>query len=69
MHRIFLRSADILSEHRIKFVGPRKHKISQAVYLYVKDPGETKTINTGTYETFYCEAGQEKEEVVVSYMV
>ena len=34
-----LRAADILSEQGIKFVGPGKHGISQAVYLYVKDPG------------------------------
>jgi len=34
-----LRAADILSEEGIEFVGPGKHGISQAVYLYVKDPG------------------------------
>ncbi|WP_082797268.1 VOC family protein [Neobacillus drentensis] len=34
-----LRAADVLSEEGIKFVGPGKHGISQAVYLYVKDPG------------------------------
>jgi len=34
-----LRAADILSEHSIKFVGPGKHGISQAMFLYVKDPG------------------------------
>ncbi|KKK39942.1 2,3-dihydroxybiphenyl 1,2-dioxygenase [Mesobacillus campisalis] len=34
-----LRAADILSEEGIKFVGPGKHGVSQAVYLYVKDPG------------------------------
>jgi catechol 2,3 dioxygenase len=34
-----LRAADILSEEGIKFVGPGKHGISQALYLYVEDPG------------------------------
>lgn len=34
-----LRAADILSEEAIKFVGPGKHGISQAMYIYVKDPG------------------------------
>jgi len=34
-----LRAADILSEEGIKFVGPGKHGASQAIYLYVKDPG------------------------------
>ncbi|WP_284037888.1 VOC family protein [Neobacillus sp. 114] len=34
-----LRAADILSEHEVEFVGPGKHGISQAIYLYVIDPG------------------------------
>lgn len=34
-----LRAADILCEADIKFVGPGKHGISQALYLYVIDPG------------------------------
>ncbi|MFC2949715.1 VOC family protein [Virgibacillus sediminis] len=34
-----LRAADILSEQGIKFIGPGKHGISQALYLYVMDPG------------------------------
>lgn len=34
-----LRAADILKEHGIPFVGPGKHGISQAFFLYVKDPG------------------------------
>ncbi|MDR7080205.1 catechol 2,3-dioxygenase [Neobacillus niacini] len=34
-----LRAADILSEEGLKFVGPGKHGASQAIYLYVKDPG------------------------------
>ncbi|WP_087974588.1 VOC family protein [Oceanobacillus rekensis] len=34
-----LRAADMLSEEGFKFVGPGKHGITQAVYLYVIDPG------------------------------
>ena len=34
-----LRAADILSEEGIEFIGPGKHGVSQAIYLYVKDPG------------------------------
>ena len=34
-----LRAADILSEYEIKFIGPGKHGISQAMYIYVLDPG------------------------------
>lgn len=34
-----LRAADILCEEDISFVGPGKHGISQAMYIYVKDPG------------------------------
>lgn len=34
-----LRAADILREQGIDFVGPGKHGISQAMYIYVEDPG------------------------------
>ncbi|MEH7249267.1 VOC family protein [Neobacillus niacini] len=34
-----LRAADILSENGLKFVGPGKHGITQAMYIYVQDPG------------------------------
>ena len=34
-----LRAADILCENEVSFVGPGKHGISQAMYIYVKDPG------------------------------
>jgi catechol 2,3 dioxygenase len=34
-----LRAADILAENAIPFVGPGKHGISQAMYIYVMDPG------------------------------
>ncbi len=34
-----LRAADILTEHGIKFIGPGKHGITQAMYVYVIDPG------------------------------
>lgn len=34
-----LRAADILSENGLKFVGPGKHGITQAMYIYVEDPG------------------------------
>ena len=34
-----LRAADILCEADLQFVGPGKHGISQAMYIYVKDPG------------------------------
>lgn len=34
-----LRAADILCEHELSFVGPGKHGISQAMFIYVKDPG------------------------------
>lgn len=34
-----LRAADILTENGIKFIGPGKHGITQAMYLYVIDPG------------------------------
>ncbi|KIH70269.1 VOC family protein [Salinicoccus roseus] len=34
-----LRAADILADQGIPFVGPGKHGISQAMYIYVVDPG------------------------------
>lgn len=34
-----LRAADILSENGLKFIGPGKHGITQAMYIYVEDPG------------------------------
>ncbi len=34
-----LRAADILCEHGIQFIGPGKHGITQALYLYAIDPG------------------------------
>lgn len=34
-----LRAADILTENGLKFKGPGKHGISQAMYIYVVDPG------------------------------
>jgi biphenyl-2,3-diol 1,2-dioxygenase len=35
-----MRAADILQEHAVQSdAGPGKHGISQAIYLYVKDPG------------------------------
>lgn len=34
-----LRAADILKEHGLQFIGPGKHGVSQAIYLYVMDPG------------------------------
>ena len=34
-----LRAADILKENGIEFIGPGKHGISQAMYVYAIDPG------------------------------
>lgn len=34
-----LRAADILTENDIEFLGPGKHGISQALYVYAMDPG------------------------------
>jgi catechol 2,3-dioxygenase len=34
-----LRAADILCENEVEFVGPGKHGISQAMFIYVIDPG------------------------------
>lgn len=49
-----LRAADILSEHGVKFVGPGRHGISQAMYVYVKDPGSGHRVElfTGGYLIF-----------------
>ncbi|MGO4498915.1 VOC family protein [Paenibacillus sp. 2RAB27] len=49
-----LRAADILSEHGIKFKGPGKHGISQAMYIYVVDPGSGLRVElfTGSYLIF-----------------
>ena len=34
-----IRAADILKENGLQFIGPGKHGVSQAIYLYVLDPG------------------------------
>lgn len=49
-----LRAADILKEHGFDFVGPGKHSISQALYLYVVDPGSGVRVElfTGSYLIF-----------------
>ena len=49
-----LRAADILREHNIDFIGPGKHGISQALYLYVMDPGSGFRVElfTGGYLIF-----------------
>ncbi|WP_226037535.1 VOC family protein [Aquibacillus saliphilus] len=49
-----LRAADILSENGIKFKGPGKHGISQAMYIYVEDPGSGLRVElfTGGYLIF-----------------
>ncbi|WP_226037524.1 VOC family protein [Aquibacillus saliphilus] len=49
-----LRAADILSEEGIKFIGPGKHGISQAMYIYVIDPGSGCRVElfTGGYLIF-----------------
>ncbi|MFJ7513218.1 VOC family protein [Peribacillus simplex] len=49
-----IRAADILSENGIKFVGPGKHGISQAMYIYVQDPGSGHRVElfTGSYLIF-----------------
>ncbi|MFC2949720.1 VOC family protein [Virgibacillus sediminis] len=52
--RDLLRAADILSENGIKFAGPGKHGISQAMYIYVMDPGSGLRVElfTGGYLIF-----------------
>ncbi|WP_199677328.1 VOC family protein [Lysinibacillus yapensis] len=49
-----LRAADICREHDLPFCGPGKHSISQALYLYVSDPGSGCTVEifTGGYLIF-----------------
>lgn len=49
-----LRAADILREHKLEFIGPGKHSVSQAIYLYVIDPGSGCRVElfTGGYLIF-----------------
>lgn len=49
-----LRAADILKENGIQFIGPGKHGVSQAIYLYVMDPGSGARVElfTGGYLIF-----------------
>lgn len=49
-----LRAADILRENGIEFIGPGKHGITQAMYLYVMDPGSGCRVElfTGGYLIF-----------------
>ncbi|MGE7665952.1 VOC family protein [Ureibacillus composti] len=49
-----LRAADICREHGLNFCGPGKHSISQALYLYVADPGSGCTVEvfSGGYLIF-----------------
>lgn len=49
-----LRAADILRENGMKFIGPGKHSVSQAIYLYVTDPGSGCRVElfTGSYLIF-----------------
>jgi len=49
-----LRAADILKENGLQFIGPGKHSISQAIYLYVIDPGSGCRVElfTGGYLIF-----------------
>ncbi|MEK4384417.1 VOC family protein [Solibacillus sp. FSL W7-1464] len=49
-----LRAADICKEHGLQIIGPGKHSISQAIYLYVIDPGSGCRVElfTGGYLIF-----------------
>ena len=49
-----LRAADILKENEIEFIGPGKHGISQALYIYVMDSGSGCRVElfTGGYLIF-----------------
>ena len=49
-----LRAADICKEYNLPICGPGKHSISQALYLYVADPGSGCTVEifTGGYLIF-----------------
>ena len=49
-----LRAADILKENGLQFIGPGKHGASQAIYLYVIDPGSGCRVElfTGGYLIF-----------------
>jgi catechol 2,3-dioxygenase len=54
-HSDLLVAADILKDHDVKFdVGPGKHGISQAMYLYLRDPGSGHRIElyAGGYYIF-----------------
>lgn len=49
-----IRAADILRENGLDFIGPGKHGASQAIYLYVMDPGSGCRVElfTGGYLIF-----------------
>ena len=49
-----MRAADILKENGLTFIGPGKHSVSQAIYLYVIDPGSGCRVElfTGGYLIF-----------------
>ncbi|MFJ7831052.1 VOC family protein [Peribacillus sp. NPDC097284] len=49
-----MRAADILKENGLQFIGPGKHSVSQAIYLYVIDPGSGCRVElfTGGYLIF-----------------
>lgn len=49
-----LRAADILRESGLEFIGPGKHSVSQAIYIYVMDPGSGCRVElfTGGYLIF-----------------
>lgn len=49
-----VRAADILRENGIEFIGPGKHGATQAIYLYVMDPGSGCRVElfTGSYLIF-----------------
>ncbi|MER2107020.1 MAG: VOC family protein [Solibacillus sp.] len=49
-----MRAADILKENGLQFIGPGKHSISQAIYIYVIDPGSGCRVElfTGGYLIF-----------------
>ncbi|MGE7663394.1 VOC family protein [Peribacillus sp. NPDC097197] len=49
-----LRAADILKENGLQFIGPGKHGATQAIYLYVIDPGSGCRVElfSGGYQIF-----------------
>lgn len=54
-HSDVLVAADILKDHDVQFdVGPGKHGVSQALYLYVRDPGSGHRVElyAGSYQIF-----------------